>query len=172
MELALPVKQFHPLLIQVASSRRNGHAGNILQSQYYLELVKNANPLPHPLSPGDLGVWDHWSHLICQNLPLSFLFLFHISISLFTPVIFSQFWILFLNVFASSCGWGSPWWVVCWPRLKDSPRRRRPCCVAFHGFCGVNTPTMVKCKLLTWSYCKWSWEEMCIIALQSGCEQP
>ena len=56
MELALPVKQFHPLLIQVASSRRNGRAGNLLQSQYYLELVTNANPSPHPLSPGDLGV--------------------------------------------------------------------------------------------------------------------
>ena len=56
MELALPVKQVHPLLIQVASSRRNDHAGNLLQSQYYLELVKNENPLPHPLSPGDLGV--------------------------------------------------------------------------------------------------------------------
>lgn len=56
MELALPVKQFHPLLIQVASSSRNGRAGNLLQSQNYLELVRNANPSPHPLSPGDLGV--------------------------------------------------------------------------------------------------------------------
>lgn len=58
-----------------------------------------------------LEIWEfenHWSNLICQNLPLSFFFLLHISISLFTPVIFSQSWILFLNVFESSCGWGSP----------------------------------------------------------------
>ena len=122
-----------------------------------------------------LEIWEfenHWSHLIRQNLPFSFFFLLHVSISLLIPVIFSQSWILFLNIFESSCGWGSPWWVVCWPRLKDSFRRRWPCCVAFHGFCGVNTPTMAECKLPTWSYCKRSWEEMCIIALQSGCEQP
>ena len=74
-----------------------------------------------------LEIWEsenHWSHLICQNLPLSFFFLLHMSISLFTPVIFSQSWIPFLNVFGSSCDWGSPWWVVCWPRLKDRLRRR------------------------------------------------
>lgn len=169
MELALPVKQFH-----LSSSRWPAAGGTamlaIYCSQYYLD-IKNADPLPHPLSPGDLGVWESLVSPNTSESSIFFLFLLHVSISLLIPVIFFS-----ILDSLSKCLWiilwlGLTWWVVCWPRLKDSFRRRWPCCVAFHGFCGVALQPWLNASY-SWSYCKRSWEEMCIIALQSGCEQP
>lgn len=113
---------------------------------------------------------NHSSSLVCQNLLLDFFFftryIFYIPIY---PVTCCQSWIHSLNVFKLSCGQGPPPDERCAGKCLTTGSEGGDLMCSFSQFLWCKYTAKARFKRLWWYYWSWS-EEMCVIALQSGCE--